>query len=123
MKKQSKNNFNNLVHRRLSEIFVFESKDPRFKRVTISRVEAEPNLSSAKVHVSIFPSKQQEELIKSLNLASGFFSKQLGKILKTRNTPQLTFIYDAGYDHSDAIDKLLKRVFPKDSKTIQSFQQ
>jgi len=123
MKKISKNNFNNLVQRRLSEILIFESKDPRFKKVTISRVEAAPNLSSAKVHVSIFPSMQQEKLIKSLNLASGFFSRQLGKILKTRNTPQLSFIYDAGYDHSDSIEKLLKIVLPKNSKTQNKFQQ
>ena len=80
-------------------------------------------MSSAKVHVSIFPSKKQEELIKSLNLASGFFSTQLGKILKTRNTPQLSFIYDAGYDHSDAIEKLLRIVLPKDSKMPKKFQQ
>ena len=123
MKKINKNNFNNLVHRRLSEILVFESKDPRFKKVTISRVEASPNLSSAKVHVTIFPSMQQEELIKSLNLASGFFSRQLGKMLKTRNTPKLSFIYDAGYDHSDSIEKLLKIVLPKNSKTQNKFQQ
>ena len=88
MKKTFKNNLNNLVQRRLSEILIFESKDPRFKRVTISRVEAGQNLSFAKVHVSIFPSEHQDELISSLNRASGYFSMQLGKILKTRNTFQ-----------------------------------
>jgi len=117
MKKTGKNNFNNLIHRRLSEILIFESKDPRFNRVTISRVLAEPNLSSAKVHVSIFPTEKKEELIKSLNIASGFFSRQLGKILKTRNTPKLSFIYDTGYDNSDDIDKLLGKVLPKNPKT------
>ena len=115
MKKKVKNNFNNLVQRRLSEILIFESKDPRFSRVTISRVEARQSLSFAKVHVSIFPSDQQDDLILSLNRASGFFSRQLGKILKTRNTPQLSFVYDSGYDHSDEIEKLLKKVLPKNS--------
>ena len=123
MKKISKNNFNNLVHRRLSEIIVFESKDPRFKRVTISRVEAEPNLSSAKVHVAIFPSEQQEELIESLNRAAGFFSRQLGNILKTRNTPRLFFVYDTGYDHSDKIEKLLSRILPKNNKPTKIFRK
>ena len=115
MKKKVKNNFNNLVQRRLSEILIFESKDPRFSRVTISRVEARQSLSFAKVHVSIFPSDQQDELILSLNRASGFFSRQLGKILKTRNTPQLSFVYDSGYDHSDEIEKLLKTTVQKES--------
>ncbi len=119
MKKVFKNNLNNLVQRRLSEILLFECKDPRFNRVTISRVEARQSLSFAKVHVSIFPSDHQDELISSLNRASGFFSRQLGKILKTRNTPQLSFVYDSGYDHTDEINKILKTVIQKDSKNLK----
>ena len=109
-----------MVHRRLSEILLFESKDPRFSKVTISRVEATPNLASAKVHVSVFPSDGQEELVISLNRAAGFFSRQLGKVLKTRNTPQLTFTYDTGFDHSDEIEILLRNVLPKDSDQPQN---
>jgi len=119
MKKTKKNNLNNLIHRRLSEILVLESKDPRFTKVTISRVEADTSLSFAKVLVSIFPSDEKVELITMLNHASGFFSRQLGKLLNTRKTPQLKFVYDTGYDHSDEIEKLLKRVLPKKSEDSQ----
>ena len=114
MKKTGRSNFSTLVHRRLSEILLFESQDPRFSKVTISRVEAAPNMSSARVHFSIFPSTGQKELVDSLNKAAGFFSMQLGKILKTRNTPQLTFVYDSGFDHSDEIEILLRSLLPKD---------
>lgn len=119
MKKTGRSSFSTLVQRRLSEILLFESKDPRFKRVTISRVEAAPNMSSAKVHVTIFPSTGQQKLVDSLNNAAGYFSIQLGKVLKTRNTPQLTFVYDAGFDHSDEIEMLLRSVLPKDSDQSQ----
>ncbi len=119
MKKTGRSSFSTLVQRRLSEILLFESKDPRFKKVTISRVEATPNMSSAKVHVTIFPSTGQQKLVDSLNNAAGFFSIQLGKVLKTRNTPQLTFVYDAGFDHSDEIEILLRSVLPKDSDQSQ----
>ena len=119
MKKTGRSSFSTLVQRRLSEILLFESKDPRFKRITISRVEAAPNMSSAKVHVTIFPSTGQQKLVDSLNNAAGFFSIQLGKVLKTRNTPQLTFVYDAGFDHSDEIEMLLRSVLPKDSDQSQ----
>jgi ribosome-binding factor A len=119
MKKTGRSSFSTLVHRRLSEILLFESKDPRFSKVTISRVEAAPNMSSARVHFSIFPSTGQLELVDSLNKAAGFFSLQLGKMLKTRNTPQLTFVYDAGFDHSDEIEILLRSVLPKDSEGSQ----
>ena len=67
------------------------------------------------MHVSIFPSDQKEQLVSSLNQASGFFSRELGKILNTRNTPQLSFVYDSGYDHSDKIENLLSKLIPKNS--------
>ena len=119
MKKTGRSSFSTLVQRRLSEIILFESKDPRFSKVTICRVEAAPNMSSARVHFSIFPSTEQQELVESLNKAAGFFSIQLGKVLKTRNTPRLTFVYDAGFDHSDEIEILLRSVIPKDSYQSQ----
>ena len=103
MNKSRKTNLSSLVHRRLSEVLLFESNDPRFSNVTISRVETSANLSFAKVFVSIFPPEGHDELIKSLNHASGFFSQQLGQVLNTRNTPHLIFKYDSGFDHSDEI--------------------
>ena len=103
-----------MVHRRLSEVLLFQSSDPRFSKVTISRVETTSSLTSAKVYVSIFPTKGKEELIASLNHASGFFSRKLGKVLKTRNTPHITFEYDRGFDHSDEIEILLRSVHPED---------
>ncbi len=119
MNKSGKTNLSSLVHRRLSEVLLFESNDPRFSNVTISRVEASGNLSFAKVFVSIFPPEGHDNLIKSLNYASGFFSRRLGQVLNTRNTPQLIFKYDSGFDHSDEIETLLKGVFPEDSNTKQ----
>ena len=108
MNKSGKTNLSSLVHRRLSEVLLFESNDPRFSNVTISRVEASGNLTLAKVFVSIFPPEGHNELIKSLNNASGFLSKKLGKTLNSRNTPKLHFVYDSGFDHSDEIEKLIR---------------
>ena len=119
MIKSGKTNLSSLVHRRLSEVLLFESNDPRFSNVTISRVEASANLSFAKVFVSIFPPERHDELIKSLNHASGFLSRKLGQVLNTRNTPQLIFKYDSGFDHSDEIETLLKGVLPEDSSPQQ----
>jgi len=120
MNKSTKTNLSSLVHRRLSEVLLFECKDPRFSSVTISRVEASSNLTFAKVFVSIFPPKKHDDLINSLNNASGFFSRQLGQVLKTRNTPQLFFKYDSGFDHSDEIETLLRGVLQGDSKCQQN---
>ncbi len=101
---------NTLIHRKLAQILLKESKDPRFERVTISRVEAVKGLSMAQIYFSIFPAENIEELVDSLNRAAGFFSNCLGHALKTRNTPRLIFIYDKGFDYSNQIDMVLKKV-------------
>ncbi|MGK5092528.1 30S ribosome-binding factor RbfA [Deltaproteobacteria bacterium TL4] len=101
-------NYNVLVQKKLSEILLRKSKDPRFERVTVSRVETDSDCSFAKVYVSIFPSDETDALVESLNRAAGFFSSSLGKILYTRNTPKLVFVYDAGFDYSMEIESLLK---------------
>ena len=98
-----------LVHRNLAEIFHTQSGDPRFSEVTISRVETSPNLSFARVFVSVFPSEDKQKIIKTLNHAASFFSRQLGNTLKTHNTPRLQFIYDSGFDHSDEIEKTIRQ--------------
>ena len=110
MRHSKRTNHNAVIHRKLSEILVRESKDPRFHKLTISRVEASSDLSFAKVFFSIFPAEAIEELEASLNHAAGFFSWTLGKSLKTRNTPRLVFIYDEGFEHSVRVNELLSQV-------------
>ncbi len=104
-----KTNKSALIQRRLSEILLRESKDPRFGKVTITRVEAAPDASFAKIHFSMFPSDGHEAVEASLNKASGFFSAQLGRVLKTRNTPRLHFIFDGGFDYSEEMDALIRK--------------
>ena len=120
MRRAGHSHVKNLVHRKLTQVLHRESNDPRFEGITISRVETSSDLSFAKVLVSHsgiwsdgkstgINEEQQKELIDSLNRASGFFSKKLGKSLSTRNTPKLHFVYDPGFDHSDEIEKLIQQ--------------
>ncbi len=103
-----------LIQRKLSEIFLRESKDPRFERVTISRVKVDRGCSFAQVYFSIYPPEDIEELTSSLNNAAGFFSNCLGHALKTKHTPRLIFIYDKGFDYSREFDEVLKKISSKD---------
>lgn len=97
-----------IIQKKLSDIFLRKSKDPRFERITVSRVEMDSDSSFAKVYVSIFPAENIENLVVALNNAAGFLSSSLGKSLKTRNTPKLFFVYDAGFDYSVQIESLIK---------------
>ncbi len=113
--RRKKKDFNKiLIQRKLSEILLKESNDPRFEKVTISRVEPSRDLSFARVYFATFPPEQIEELASSLNRAAGFFSRCLGQTLKTRNTPKLVFIYDTGFDYSLKLDNLLRQTSEED---------
>lgn len=110
MKKKWKESKSNLIHKKLATIIHRQSKDPRFLSITISRVESAKDTSFAKVYYSMYPPHQVEEVTQALNQASGFFSMQLAKTLKTRNTPKLFFVYDAGFDYSIEIDQALEEL-------------
>ena len=110
MRKAKPGSQDTLIQRKLSEILLKESKDPRFERVTISRVKAVKGLAEAQIYFSIYPPENIEELTESLNHAAGFFSNCLGHALNTKHTPRLIFIYDKGFDYSDQIDTILKQV-------------
>ncbi len=99
-----------LLQRKLSQILLKQSNDPRFDRVTVTRVQPAPDFSTALVFISIFPSQETDELVTSLNHASGYLGTRLAKALNKRRTPRLKFVYDLGFDHSDQLDQTFKKI-------------
>lgn len=78
--------------------------------VTVSEVRISPDLSIAKVYVSIFPSAKQEEVMKLLEEENKSLRGELGrKVAKQlRIVPELDFYLDTTLDYAEHIDKLLK---------------
>ncbi len=95
----------------LSEIFRKEAKElyPGYL-LTVSEVKVSPDLSVAKVYVSIFPVKDKELIIKSIKEKSAFYRSQLAKtVAKTmRITPELIFYLDSTLDEIEKIDRALR---------------
>lgn len=113
---RKREHLNEVIRQKLSTILLQEAGDPRFAQVTITGVELARDRSFAKVSVSSYAQQVNEDaLIESLNQAAGFFSRAIGRTLKTRQTPRLAFVYDHGFDHAQSIDALLKQVEQKDS--------
>lgn len=84
-------------------------KDPRVSSYfTVSRVSVSKDLQYAKVHISSFQdSEKLEEGVIALNHAAGFIQKLLGKKLKTRSTPKLTFFADTSIKEGFEINRLI----------------
>ena len=76
--------------------------------ISVTKVKVSPDLSSAKVYVSIFPNNNYLDHLKNLNSSrmrhdlSQRMKKQLSKI------PQLSFYVDDSLDYIENIEKELK---------------
>ncbi len=89
-------------------------KDPRIGFVTISRVEITNDLSYAKVYISVLGSdREKASSLIGLRNSSGFIRTYLGKALKIRKIPQLSFVLDESLDHAMHIEEILAEL--KDS--------
>lgn len=81
----------------VSTTILFGLKDPRVRHVTVLRVEASPDLRSAKVYVSVMGDEKQQALtMHGLNSARGYVQSQIADKLELRYTPILQFILDRG---------------------------
>ncbi len=70
-------------------------KDPRVtSSLIITAVDLAQDTSSAKVYVSSYDEAELEEGVEALNHAAGFIQSRVAKLLKTRNTPKLSFFDD-----------------------------
>jgi len=100
-----------LVQKELADIFLRRGNEfGHGKLVSITRVRISPDLSFAKVYISIFPATNQEDVLKSLQEHSSKIRYDLGHKVRTqlRIVPDIAFHIDDSLDYIDKIDKLLK---------------
>lgn len=79
--------------------------------VTVSEVRISPDLSVAKVYVSVFPSDKQDTAMgiiqDNLKALRGELGRKVGKQL--RIVPELVFYLDTTLDYAEHIDELLRQ--------------
>ena len=86
------------MQKEIAIILQREIKDPRLGMMTtVSGVEMSRDLAYAKVFVTFLNDKDEAAVkagIKALQEASGFIRSLLGKAMRLRIVPELTFFYD-----------------------------
>ena len=102
---------NESIREALSTIIAAEGlKDPRVGFVTVTGVEATPDLRHAKVFVSVLGNTAaREATMKALEKSGGYLQSRLGASLRMKRTPQLQFCYDDTLDNALHIQRLLKK--------------
>jgi ribosome-binding factor A len=100
-----------LVQKELADIFLRRGSEfSHGKMVSITKVRVSPDLSYARVYVSIFPAGGNEEVLNSLLGHTAKIRFDLGHKVRSqlRIVPELAFHIDDSLDYIDKIDKLLK---------------
>ncbi|RNC28075.1 MAG: Ribosome-binding factor A [Candidatus Dichloromethanomonas elyunquensis] len=99
------------IKEEVSKIIREDLKDPRLGFVTVTDVEVADDLRYAKIFVSIMG---QEDVVKNsmevLERASGYIRSEIGKLIRLRYVPEITFKYDHSIEHGAHISKLLREV-------------
>jgi ribosome-binding factor A len=79
--------------------------------VSVSGVKIRPDLSQAKVYVSIFPSSKSEAGMDTISEMSRSLRGELGRRVgkQLRIVPELQFFLDDSLDYVEHIEELLKK--------------
>lgn len=97
----------------LSSHIAGDLKDPRIGFVTVTAVETSPDLSAARVFVSVLgdPAEQQDALA-GLRSSRGLLQAHVARELRMKRTPTLTFVHDDTAERGMRIEQLIQDVAP-----------
>ena len=105
--------FNKLVQKELSDIFQRDRRgilDGAF--ITITDVEISPDLSVAKVYISMMLVPDKKVLLEKLNVRKKEVRKELGDKMRnqTRVVPEIIFYIDDTEEKATKIEKIIENL-------------
>ena len=112
---------NGLLRQELSQLILRELKDPRVASfVTITEVDATPDLDHAHVYVSVMASaKEQIDVMEGLRSAEGFIRTTLKSRVQLRKIPALSFELDHSMERGADLVKLIDQVIERDEVWLE----
>ena len=111
METTRQNKVSRLIQKEMSAIFLLHSRSLFEGRlISVTTVRISPDLSVARVYISIFPTEKRNEIYEIVKENSPKLRFDLGQKVgkQLRIIPQLSFFVDDSLDYADNIDKLLK---------------
>lgn len=96
------------IRMEIADILMRRVKDPRVGFVTVTAVDVTADLKQAWVYVTVLQQGAQEAgTLEALSRAEGFIKGELGRRLKLRYVPALTFVKDTSVDRVTRVMHLL----------------
>ncbi|KSU85107.1 30S ribosome-binding factor RbfA [Fictibacillus enclensis] len=103
------------MKKEMGDIIGRKLKDPRIGFVTVTGVEVTGDLQQATVFISVFgDDEQKEQTLRGLAKASGFIRTEIGKRIRLRKTPEISFKFDESIEYGSRIETLLTDIKSSD---------
>lgn len=99
------------IQKDISDIFLKEARHlVQGAMVTVSKVRVSPDLTFAKIYLSVFPFDKGPAIAETLKDNAGMIRFELGKRVKNqlRTVPEIAFAIDDSLEYVDRIEKLIK---------------
>lgn len=100
-----------LIQKEISQMLMRTLKDPRIGFVTITRVAVSEDCRMAKIYFSVAGSSdEQEKSTEGLNSARGYVRKELGRRIRMKYTPEITFQFDPSIEYAIHIGEVIEQI-------------
>jgi ribosome-binding factor A len=87
--------------------------DPRIGFVTVTAVDTSPDLSHARVFVTVLgDTTEREQALAGLASSRGYLQARVGSEMRMKRTPTLEFLYDESTDRGLRISRILDEAPP-----------
>ena len=105
----------------MADLLLRKVRDPRVKGVTLTGIDLSDDLRYATVYFSLIGGKDEVRQARSgLDSATGYIKRQIGKQVKLRYIPNITFKHDPTLEKGDRIEKILKQIKMQTSEKIHN---
>lgn len=109
---------NEALKEEIADIISSKLKDPRIGFVTVTSARVSSDLRHAHIYVSILGSKEEKDTTyQSLDGAKGFIRLELGKRLRIKFLPEISFFIDDSIEEGIHISKLIEKIHKEESKS------
>jgi len=86
-------------------------RDPAVRFVTVTHVRMSRDLQHARVHyTTLGDTTTRRETARGLRRAASFLRSQLGRRIRVRRVPELTFVYDESIERESRIAQVLEEL-------------
>jgi ribosome-binding factor A len=111
MQGDRKERIGELIRHEMGRMLLKGLKDPRIGFVTVTHVVVSPDLHYARVLVSVLGTdEQKKDTMEGLKHAAGYLRKEIGRKIRLRYSPEISFQLDESLDYSARIEQALKEI-------------